>query len=213
MDNAEQSIRDEAKQLQEFLAQPDAYSDPDFADKSRRATEIESIVGLFDEKATLSKQLQDAQELAKGEDAELAELAQAEVPELEEKLSENSAALEDALIPKDPNDGKNVIVEIRAGAGGDEASLFAGELQRMYIRYAESNGLKVQQISESPSEVGGFKEVSFKVSGEMPYKQLKFESGVHRVQRIPVTEKQGRIHTSTCSVAVLPLRSLMQATR
>ena len=107
MDNAEQSIRDEAKQLQEFLAQPDAYSDPDFADKSRRATEIESIVGLFDEKATLSKQLQDAQELAKGEDAELAELAQAEVPELEEKLSENSAALEDALIPKDPNDGKN----------------------------------------------------------------------------------------------------------
>ena len=204
MDNAEQSIRDEAKQLQEFLAQPDAYSDPDFADKSRRATEIESIVALFDEKATFSKQLKDAQELAKGEDAELAELAQAEVPELEEKLSENSAALEDALIPKDPNDGKNVIVEIRAGAGGDEASLFAGELQRMYIRYAESNGLKVQQISESPSEVGGFKEVSFKVSGEMPYKQLKFESGVHRVQRIPVTESQGRVHTSTATVAVLP---------
>ena len=204
MDEKEQQIRAEHEELQAFISRPDAYADPDFADKSRRATDVESTVALFDEKNSLETQLKDAKELAAGDDSELAELAQMEVPELEEKLAANLASLEDALIPKDPNDNKNVIVEIRAGAGGDEASLFAGDLHRMFIRYAEKHGLKVAHVSESPSEVGGFKEVSFKVTGDEPYKQLKFESGVHRVQRIPATESQGRVHTSTATVAVLP---------
>ncbi len=174
------------------------------ADKSRRASTVAETLALFDEKNTLASQRADAEELSQGSDAELAELAQAELPELDVKIEKNAQLLEDALIPQDPNDGKNVIVEIRAGAGGDEASLFAGDLHRMYVRYAENHDLKTEQVSESPSEVGGFKEVTFKVRGDEPYKQLKFESGVHRVQRIPSTESQGRIHTSTATVAVLP---------
>ena len=204
MEQKETEIRAEHEELQAFLTRPDAYADPDFADKSRRATQVEAIVALFDDKASSEKQLADAKELAKGDDSELAELAEMEIPELEEKLEKLAVELEDALIPQDPNDGKNVIVEIRAGAGGDEASLFAGDLQRMYVRFAEQHDLKVEHVSESPSEVGGYKEVSFKVRGEEPYKQLKFESGVHRVQRVPSTESQGRIHTSTATVAVLP---------
>ncbi len=204
MDQKEADIRTEQEELQAFLSRPDAFSDPEFADKSRRASIVEQTVRLFDGKVSLTKQLADAKELLGSGDAELIELAQAEVPELETKIAKNLEELEDALIPQDPNDGKNVIVEIRAGAGGDEASLFAGDLQRMYVRYAEKHGLKVEHVSESPSEVGGFKDVSFKVSGEEPYKQLKYESGVHRVQRIPSTESQGRVHTSTATVAVLP---------
>lgn len=131
-------------------------------------------------------------------------MAQADVETYTAKLAEETAALEELLLPHDPADDKPIIMEIRAGAGGDEASLFAGELYRMYVRYAERHGLKVELMSESPNEAGGMKEVIVRLTGEKPYGQLKFEGGVHRVQRVPVTESQGRIHTSTATVAVLP---------
>jgi peptide chain release factor 1 len=150
------------------------------------------------------KQLTEAKELAYGSDDELAQLAKEEIPEQEELLSAAEDELFELLAPKDPNDGKNIIIEIRAGAGGDEASLFAAELYRMYVRYCEKHRLKVELLSESPSEVGGFKEIVFGIKGDEPYRQFKFESGVHRVQRVPATESSGRIHTSTTTVAVLP---------
>jgi peptide chain release factor 1 len=131
-------------------------------------------------------------------------LARAELPEIVAKIDGLRAELDELLIPRDPNDDRNAIVEIRAGAGGDEASLFASELLRMYLRYAENHGLKTEILSENSNDAGGMKEVIFEVRGDRPYGQLKFESGVHRVQRVPVTESQGRIHTSTVTVAVLP---------
>jgi peptide chain release factor 1 len=137
-------------------------------------------------------------------DSELAELARQEIGELETQIRLNEETLSETLLSKDPNDERDCIVEIRAAAGGDEASLFAGELYRMYSRWCETHGYKTELIGESPSEAGGFKEIIFMVHGDNSYKMLKFEAGVHRVQRIPVTESQGRIHTSTVTVAVLP---------
>lgn len=196
-------LQAEKNELEQFLTQPDAYADPDYPKRTRRLNELESILGLAKRYEALQKHLKEAQELAQGND-ELAELAHAEIPELEDELAKLDDQLYGLMTPKDPNDEKNVIIEIRAGAGGDEASLFAGELFRMYLRYCETHNLKTELISESPSEVGGYKEVIFSVKGESPYSQLKFESGVHRVQRVPSTESQGRIHTSTVTVAVLP---------
>jgi peptide chain release factor 1 len=141
--------------------------------------------------------------LASG-DAELNELARVELSEVAEQLAANEAELTEALTPQDPNNDRDVIIEIRAAAGGDESALFAGELYRMYIRWCETHSFKTELISESPSESGGFKEIIFAVRGVEAYKNLKFEAGVHRVQRVPVTESQGRIHTSTVTVAVLP---------
>ncbi len=193
----------EKQALGEFLASPDAYSDADFSTKNKRFSELEDIIAKVTLRQTLEQRLSETKELASGSD-ELAELAKIEVGETEQRL----AALEDELFvmlaPKDPNDDKNVIVEIRAGAGGDEASLFAAELYRMYLRYCESHDLKTELISESANESGGYKEVIFGIKGDAPYARLKFESGVHRVQRVPTTESQGRIHTSTVTVAVLP---------
>ena len=193
----------ERAELGEFLATPSAYADPDFTAKNKRFTELEAIIDKATLRQTLEGQLEEAKQLATGSD-ELAELAKLEVSDTEEKL----AALEDELFvmlaPKDPNDEKNIIVEIRAGAGGDEASLFAAELYRMYLRYCETHSLKTELMSESANDTGGYKEVIFKISGDAPYAKLKFEGGVHRVQRVPATESQGRIHTSTVTVAVLP---------
>jgi peptide chain release factor 1 len=135
---------------------------------------------------------------------ELAELAQQELDETDAKLQEIEARLSEALTPKDPNDERDCIIEIRAAAGGDESSLFAGELYRMYVRWCEVHSYKTELLSESPNEVGGFKEVIFAVRGADAYRNLKFEAGVHRVQRVPATESQGRIHTSTVTVSVLP---------
>lgn len=137
-------------------------------------------------------------------DAEMRELAKAEIEELEPEIERLEGELKVMLLPSDPNDEKNVIVEIRAGAGGDEAGLFAADLYRMYTRYAEAQRWKVEEIDASPNEVGGYKEVSFMIKGKGVYSKMKYESGVHRVQRIPVTESGGRIHTSTATVAVLP---------
>lgn len=193
----------EQKELDAFLARPDAYSDPSFTQKNKRLTELQNILEKATLRETLEAQLAEARELASGND-ELAELAKAEAADAEAQLEQLENDLFTMLAPKDPNDDKNVIVEIRAGAGGDEASLFAAELFRMYLRYCEAHGLRTELISESANDTGGYKEVVFSVKGDSPYSQLKFESGVHRVQRVPATESQGRIHTSTTTVAVLP---------
>ncbi len=193
----------EKQKLSDFLAQPDAYSDPDFTKKNKRFTELENIIAKATERETTEKQLLEAKELAGGSD-ELAELAKLEIPEDEAKLAAIEEELFVMLAPKDPNDDKNIIIEIRAGAGGDESSLFGAELYRMYLRWCEANGYKTELMSESASDTGGYKEVIFMVKGDAPYAKLKFEGGVHRVQRVPVTESQGRIHTSTVTVAVLP---------
>lgn len=197
------ALTNEKTELTEFLARPDAFSDPQFATKNRRLIELDELIGHAKRRKDLEKQIVEARELSAGGD-ELAELAKEELPQLETELTELNEKLFVMLTPKDPNDEKNVIVEIRAGAGGDEASLFAGELYRMYLRWCEAHSYKVELMSESANESGGYKEVIFEVKGESPYARLKFESGVHRVQRVPVTESQGRIHTSTVTVAVLP---------
>jgi peptide chain release factor 1 len=193
----------EKAELADFLASPSAYSDPEYSKKNKRFTDLEAILEKANRRVALENQLVEARELAGGGD-ELAELAKLEMVETEEEL----VALEDELFvmlaPKDPNDEKNVIIEIRAGAGGDEASLFAAELYRMYLRYCEAHNLRTELLSESANDTGGYKEVVFSVKGDSPYAKLKFESGVHRVQRVPSTESQGRIHTSTVTVAVLP---------
>jgi peptide chain release factor 1 len=193
----------ERQLLSDFLASPQAFSNPQFTTKNRRFNELDTIIAKATERTTLEKQLAEAKVLANGND-ELAELAKLEIPEDEAKLTQIENDLFIMLTPKDPNDDKNVIVEVRAGAGGDEASLFAAELYRMYLRWCEAHGFKTELISESANESGGYKEVIFMIKGDAPYARLKFEGGVHRVQRVPVTESQGRIHTSTVTVAVLP---------
>jgi peptide chain release factor 1 len=217
--NQEQSLREEYTALQARLEDPTIYSSKDYPKLARRMSELEKVIGLYDEKLNLQSKLAEAQEMTDISDPELAELARGEIIDLQAELSQNEQALSDALLPKDVNDERDCIIEIRAAAGGDEASLFAGDLYRMYSRWCETHGYKTELISESPSEAGGFKEIIFMVRGhstlrdessgsdsksDSPYKILKFEAGVHRVQRIPVTESQGRIHTSTVTVAVLP---------
>lgn len=197
------SLQTERDELSSFLSSPTAYADPNFTKKNKRLNEIEEIIKIAESRKNLEKQLAEARELAVSDD-ELAEMAKLEVVEITEKLQKIEEGLFAMLTPKDPNDEKNVIIEIRAGAGGDEASLFASELFRMYLRYCEANSFKTELISESANDTGGHKEVVFLVKGDSPYASLKFESGVHRVQRVPATESQGRIHTSTVTVAVLP---------
>lgn len=196
-------LQSEKADLDVFLARPDAYADPDFSKKNKRLMELQNIIEKISLRESLEAQLVEAKELAGGSD-ELAELAKMEIEENTSRLASLEDELFTLLAPKDPNDEKNVIIEIRAGAGGDEASLFAAELYRMYLRYCESHNLRTELISESANDTGGYKEVVFKISGDAPYSQLKFESGVHRVQRVPATESQGRIHTSTVTVAVMP---------
>lgn len=196
-------LQNEKDELSQFLTLPSAYADPEFTSKNKRLTEINEIIEIASRRENLEKQLADARELASADD-ELAEMAKLEINEINEKLQQIDNDLFAMLAPSDPNDGKNVIIEIRAGAGGDEASLFAAELFRMYLRYCENHSLKTELINESANDTGGYKEVIFRVKGDRPYANLKFESGVHRVQRVPATESQGRIHTSTVTVAVLP---------
>ena len=197
-----QKFKDELQDIENFLATPDAYNSPDFATKAKRASLLREIIDLNTKIQTKENNLTEAEALVN--DPDLGEMAKEDVAHIKAELPELKAKLEELLIPKDPEDDKPAIFEIRAGAGGDEASLFAGELYRMYLKYAEAHGLKSELISQNENEAGGMKEVIFKISGDNAYGQLKFEGGVHRVQRIPVTESQGRIHTSTATVAVLP---------
>lgn len=203
MDAKEQSLKDELMALQAKLQDPSIYSDPTYPKLAKRQAYLEDVIRLFKERHSLQASYKSASELVNSND-ELAEMAQEELLETEAALVINETRLIEALTPKDPNDEKDVIVEIRAGAGGDEASLFAAELYKMYLRWGELQGYKAELVSESPSEVGGFKEIIFALRGNDLYKQLKFEAGVHRVQRVPSTESQGRIHTSTVTVAILP---------
>ncbi len=204
MDAKEQTLRAELTELQGRLQDPAIYSDKSYPKLAKRLSDLEKITILFDEKHQLADAQVQADEMLRGNDPELSELAKAELEDLGRQISANEAALVEALVPKDPNDERDVIIEIRAGAGGDEASLFAAELYRMYARWAENNGFKLELMSESANETGGYKEIIFAIRGAEAYKLLKFEAGVHRVQRVPATESQGRIHTSTVTVAVLP---------
>ena len=160
---------------------------------------------IAEQLAATKRQLEENLELAKSDEPEFAEMAHAEIPFLEKEIPRLTSDLQYALLPADPNEDRDALIEIRAGAGGDEASLFAAELMRMYQRYAERRGWKSEHLESSPSEVGGFKEVILRVSGDEVFRYLKYESGVHRVQRVPATEAQGRVHTSTVTVAVLPV--------
>lgn len=204
MEQKEQYLRDELAGLEAKLSDPGIFSTKEYPRLAKRRQELEKVVELFAARTSLAAQKDEATALMSGGDAELAELAREELSQLETQIATNNESLHEALTPKDPNDDRDVVIEIRAAAGGDEASLFGADLYRMYVRWAERHGFKVELIDESPSEVGGFKEIIFGVRGEDIYKQLKFEAGVHRVQRVPSTESQGRIHTSTVTVAVLP---------
>jgi peptide chain release factor 1 len=196
---------DRFAELDQLLASPEVVRDPKkLRDLARERSRLEETVKASAEHRQLAATIADDEAAVASGDAELAELAQAELPELREKMAALTERLKTLLLPRDPDDDKNVIVEIRAGTGGDEASLFAAELYRMYSKYAESRGWKQEIMNESVSEVGGFKEVTFMLSGEGVYRQMKYESGVHRVQRVPQTEASGRIHTSAATVAVLP---------
>lgn len=204
MDNKEQALRDEFQELQAKLQNPAIYASKEYPKIARRQNELETIIGLFDSRSQLVKVQRSTEAMLGVSDEELVQLAQAELTETAGKIRKVEAELSSLLTPKDPNDERDVVIEIRAAAGGDEASLFGAELYRMYARWAEQHNYNVELISESPSEAGGFKEIIFGVSGVDAYHNLKFEAGVHRVQRIPETESSGRIHTSTITVAVLP---------
>ncbi|MBR90038.1 MAG: peptide chain release factor 1 [Verrucomicrobiales bacterium] len=185
--------------------------DPKVFENNRRAQDLgreyarlKELVAQGDELARAHRELEENRELVNGDDPEMAEMAAEEIARLEVRMPELEQALQLGLVPPDPADSRNTIIEIRAGAGGDESALFAGDLFRMYTRYADERGWKHETMSSTSADLGGFKEVVFSLSGEEVYKRLKFESGVHRVQRVPATEASGRIHTSTCTVAVLP---------
>lgn len=173
------------------------------AELARERSEIEPIVQAYRAYRSVSDQLEQSRALRDGDDAEMRELAEQDLADLEPQLEQLAEELKSMLVPKDPRDSKNVIVEIRAGTGGDEAGLFAADLYRMYSRYAEARKWSVDVLSQNETGVGGFKEIIFEVKGKGAFSRLKFESGVHRVQRVPVTESQGRIHTSTATVAVM----------
>lgn len=204
MTTKEQQLRDEFATLQASLADPNIFSDKNYPRLAKRASELENILRLYDGIKELDSAKAQAAELLGSSDADLVELARSELADAETRRQLLGDQLSELLAPRDPNDERDAIIEIRAAAGGDEASLFAGDLYRMYARWAENHRYKVELISESASEAGGFKEVIFEIRGEDAFKNLKFEAGVHRVQRIPVTESSGRIHTSTATVAVLP---------
>jgi peptide chain release factor 1 len=200
--HAEESRYD---QLTALLSTAEVQADPSEMRKHSKAlAELEPLVEKFREYKTVASELAQAEEMLVGNDADMRELAKEELRSLTPRRDGLVAELKTLLIPKDPNDQKNVVLEIRAGTGGDEAALFAGELFRMYSKYAERQGWKIEVMSSSDTGVGGLKEVIAVIEGRGVYSKLKYESGVHRVQRVPATEASGRIHTSTATVAVLP---------
>lgn len=194
------------RELQEKLGQPEVLADQTMLTKlARTARSIEPTVETYAQYKDVRKQIDGTQEILRSEtDKELREMAEAELTELKQKQTEIEAKLRVLLLPRDPNDDKDIIIEIRAGAGGDEASLFAGDLYRMYLRFADKLGWKYELNSQNTGEVGGYKEVIMTIRGDSVYSKMKYESGVHRVQRVPDTEASGRVHTSTATVAVMP---------
>nr|WP_254119765.1 peptide chain release factor 1 [Bacillus sp. FJAT-29790] len=201
-----QSVEDRYERLNELLSDPDIVNDPKkLREYSKEQSDIQETVEAYREYKEVKEQHQDAKAMLDEKlDADMREMVKEELDELEEKVEELEARLKILLIPKDPNDDKNVIMEIRGAAGGDEAALFAGDLYRMYSRFAETQGWKTEVIETHSTGVGGYKEIIFMINGKGAYSKLKFENGAHRVQRVPETESGGRIHTSTATVAVLP---------
>lgn len=204
MEEKAKTYRAELEELQQKLQDPGIFSTPEYPKLAKRLSHVEDIVKLFDEQIKFAKEIAEAKTMADGDDAEMAELARDELSRLQAFHEGVETKLQDALTPKDPNNDRNAIFEIRAAAGGDESSLFAAELYRMYARFCELHSYKIELLQETTSEAGGFKEISFLVKGDSAFGMFKFEAGVHRVQRVPETESQGRIHTSTVTVAVLP---------
>ena len=192
-------------ELEAAIAAPDFFNDQKKAGEfTREHARIRKLLATWDEWEAVGRELESSIELSKGDDAEMAAMAAEELPALEKRHAQLAEDIQYALLPRDANEDKDAIIEIRAGTGGDEAAIFASDLMRMYQRYAETRGWKVEPMEASTSDAGGFREVIFKVSGEEVFRSMKYESGVHRVQRVPATEAQGRIHTSTATVAVLP---------
>ncbi len=192
-------------ELEQMMADPSVATDPErLMELGRERAEMESLVTAYRELRAVNQEIDEAEQMKADGDPELASLAAEEIAELSSRRDELMSEIRLLLVPKDPDDEKSVIVEIRAGTGGEEAALFAADLFRMYTHYAERNGWKVDVVSSSESGVGGFREIIFEVNGRGAFSHLKYESGVHRVQRVPVTESSGRIHTSTATVAVLP---------
>ncbi|MFW9082746.1 peptide chain release factor 1 [Pseudomonas sp. P2757] len=198
-------LQDRFEELTALLGDGEVISDQTkFRAYSKEYAELEPVVAAYKQLLRVQTDLEGAQALLKDGDPDMREMAVEEVRETKEQLIEIEASLQRMLLPKDPNDGRNVFLEIRAGTGGDEAAIFSGDLFRMYSRYAERRGWRVEILSANEGEHGGYKEVIARVEGDNVYGKLKFESGAHRVQRVPATESQGRIHTSACTVAVLP---------
>jgi peptide chain release factor 1 len=200
-----EEVVDRFREIEGLLSDPKLVSNQEkFRAVTREHAELAELVGVYGEYRKVLEEIDGNRELLRDAEPELRELARAELPELEAHREQLDQRLKVLLLPKDPHDARNVILEIRAGTGGEEASLFAADLFRMYSRYAERQHWQVELMSSSESDSGGFKEVIALISGERVYSRLKFESGTHRVQRVPATEAQGRIHTSACTVAVLP---------
>tara|TARA_Y100001970_G_C14252381_1_gene872821 strand:- start:2630 stop:3697 length:1068 start_codon:yes stop_codon:yes gene_type:complete len=200
-------IKDRFEKLTYELGQPEVFNDQtNYRELSKEHSALQEIVDCYKQFLEFQKELQSNQDLAESndEDPEIREMARLEITIFREKIEEKEKQIRLLLLPKDPNDSRNIIVEIRAGTGGDEAALFARDLFQMYAHYAESRRWKLKLLNESKNDIGGFKEITFTIEGKDVFSQLKFEGGVHRVQRIPKTETQGRIHTSAATVAILP---------
>lgn len=200
-----ESVEKRFIELEKELSDPAVVSNLDkYRGLAKEHSDLDPVVRTFRQYLELKRELHDNEELLEDTDEDIQELAREEIAEIKQKVKKTEEELKSLLVPRDPNDEKNVILEIRAGTGGDEAALFVADLFRMYSRYAEQNGWKVEVLSSHSTGIGGFKEIILAVDGKGAYSRLKFESGVHRVQRVPVTESQGRIHTSAITVAVLP---------
>jgi len=200
-----EAVVDRFREVEGLLSDPKVVSNQEkFRALTREHSELSAVVETYGKYKRVSDDLEGNRELLRDADPEVKEMARAEIPELESRKDALGQELKVLLLPSDPNDDKNIILEIRAGTGGEEAALFAGDLFRMYCRFADVKGWKVEVMSLSEADAGGVKEVIAMISGQRVYSRLKFESGTHRVQRVPATEAQGRIHTSACTVAVLP---------
>lgn len=201
-----QAVEDRYERLNELLSDPDVVSDnKKLASLSKEQSDIQETVEVYREYKSVKEQIEEAKEMLNEKlDADMKEMVKEELKELEVQIPDFEDRLKVLLIPKDPNDSKNVIMEIRGAAGGDEAALFANSLFRMYSKYAETQGWKIEIMNANPTELGGYKEIVFLISGQGAYSKFKYESGAHRVQRVPETESQGRVHTSTSTVVVMP---------
>ena len=200
-----ENLGDRQEEINALLSEPDIFQDQNqYRKLTIELSDISPVVELFQKHLGLTEEIEETRSMLKDEDRSIREMAQSEIPELTAKIEEAEAALQLLLLPKDPNDERNIFLEIRAGTGGNEAAIFSGNLFRMYSIYAEKMNWKVEIMSKSEGEAGGYKEIISRIEGHGAYSKLKFESGAHRVQRVPETEAQGRIHTSACTVAILP---------